>query len=144
MASVSTSNDDIGDKRHDYADFGIPEYWRFDPTGERRQDSPIAGDRMSERTYHPVEIYEVETDHLHGRSLVLNLDLCWDHGHLRWYDPAAMEHLLTFAKEREARLSEQEACVAEREARLAAETRATAAEARLQELEGDRREGENE
>ena len=147
VASVSTGGDDTGDKRRDYANFGIPEYWRFDPTGGRRHDAPIAGDELSEGSYQPVEILEVEAEHLHGHSRVLNLDLCWDHGSLRWYDPATGEHLLTFVEEREARISEQEARiaeqearVAEREARVAAEARAAAAEARLRELE----KGENE
>ena len=135
VASVSTGGDDIGHKRSDYANFGIPEYWRFDPTGGRRHDAPIAGDELSEGTYHPVEILEVEAEHLHGHSRVLNLDLCWDHGRLRWYDPVSRQHILTFDEEREARISEREGRLAEREARVAAEARAAAAEARLRELE---------
>ena len=137
VASVSTGGDDIGDKRRDYANFGIPEYWRFDPTGGRRHDAPIAGDELSEGTYQPVAIVEVEPGHLHGHSRVLNLDLCWDHGRLRWYDPASLEHLLTFAEEREVRISEQEA-------RVAAEARAIAAEVRLLELEEELRKDEHE
>ncbi len=88
VASETTGEADIIDKRRDYAAFGIPEYWRFDPTGGRRHGAPIAGDRLTGETYQPVEIIEVEPDHLHGHSGVLNLDPCWDHGQLRWYDPA--------------------------------------------------------
>ena len=100
VASVRTAENDVTGKRVDYANFGIPEYWRFDPTGNQRYDAPLAGDRLVEGAYEPVEIFEVEPQHLHGHSDVLNLDPCWDHGQLRWYDPAAGEHLLTFTEER--------------------------------------------
>ena len=113
---MTTADQDVADKRRDYAAFGIPEYWRFDPTGGQRYDAPIAGDRLQDGTYQPIEIREVVSEHLHGHSEVLNLDLCWDHGQLRWYDPATQTHLLTFYEERESR-------IAEREARLAAEAR---------------------
>ena len=32
IVSQRTGNEDVGDKRDDYADFVIPEYWRFDET----------------------------------------------------------------------------------------------------------------
>ncbi len=32
IASQRTGNEDAGDKRDDYAGFGLPEYWRFDET----------------------------------------------------------------------------------------------------------------
>ena len=128
IASVGTVENDYTDKRVDYANFGIPEYWRFDPTGNQRYDAPLAGDRLAEGAYQPIEIIELEPEHLHGHSSVLNLALCWDHGQLRLYDPVAGRYLMTFAEEREAR-------VVEREARIAAENRADAAEARMRELE---------
>ena len=121
VASIRTADNDVTGKRRDYADFGIPEYWRFDPTGGRRYDAPLAGDQLVEGAYRPVEIVEVEPEHLHGHSEVLNLDPCWDHGQLRWYDPVARQHLLTFVEEREGRIS--------------AESRANSAEARVRELE---------
>ena len=128
VASESTRDNDIGDKRRDYANFGIPEYWRFDPTGSQRYDTPLAGDQLVDGEYRPIEIIEAEPDHLHGYSAALNLHLCWHHGQLRWYDPETGHHLLTFAEEREGRL-------AEREGRIAAERRAEDAEARLRELQ---------
>ena len=158
VASVSTGDDDIGDKRRDYANFGIPEYWRFDPTGGRRHDAPIAGDRLVNGAYQPIAIIEIEPEHLHGHSDVLNLDLCWNHGNLRWYDVATGRHLMTFAEERQAKFAEREARITAEEARAAAEARANAereariteeealaaAEARIRELEEElrnRREG---
>ena len=105
VASVRTADNDVTGKRRDYAAFGIPEYWRFDPTGGRRHDAPIAGDRLVDGVYHPIEIVEVEPGHLHGHSDILNLDPCWDHGQLRWYDAGAGEHLKTFVEEREGRIA---------------------------------------
>lgn len=105
VASIRTAENDVTGKRVDYANFGIPEYWRFDPTGNQRYDAPLAGDRLAGGSYQPVEIVEVEPEHLHGHSDVLNLDPCWDHGQLRWYDPVAQAHLRTFDEEREGRLA---------------------------------------
>ena len=123
VASVRTADNDLGPKRHDYANFGIPEYWRFDPTGGQRYDAPIAGDRLVDGGYQPIEIVEVESEHLHGHSDVLGLDLCWNHRDLRWYDPATGHHLMTLAEERHARIAEQEARIAEQEAHATAEDR---------------------
>ena len=105
VASIRTADNDVTGKRRDYADFGIPEYWRFDPTGRERYDAPLAGDRLAQGSYQPVEVIELEPGHLHGHSEVLNLDPCWDHGQLRWYDPVAGEHRRTFNEEREGRLA---------------------------------------
>ena len=125
VASVSTAENDYTDKRRDYANFGVPEYWRFDPTGGGRYDAPLAGDRLAEGAYQPIEIVEVEPEHLRGHSVVLNLDLCGDHGQLRWYDPVTGRYLMTYTEEREAR--------------IAAEDRADAAENRVRELEEELR-----
>ena len=123
VASWRTADNDVFGKRVDYANFGIAEYWRFDPTGGRRYDAPLAGDRLVGETYQPMAIAEVEPEHLHGHSDVLNLDLCWNRGNLRWHDPNTGQHLLTLAEERQARIAEQEARIAEQEARAAAEAR---------------------
>ena len=123
VASATTGRQDVVEKRRDYSAFGIPEYWRFDPTGGRRHDAPMAGDRLVDGTYQPVEIREIEPEHLHGRSEILNLDPCWDHGKLRWFDPSTGQHLLTFTEEQEARIVERQARMAERQARIAAEAR---------------------
>ena len=108
VASVRTAENDIGPKRVDYANFGIPEYWRFDPTGGRRYDVPLAGDRLVEGVYQPLQIVEVEPQHLHGHSDVLGLDLCWNHGDLRWFDPSTAQHLMTLAEERQARIAAED------------------------------------
>ena len=96
IASPTTGREDYIGKRNDYASFGIPEYWRFDPSGGRYHGAPLGGDRLVEGVYQPVEILETGPGHLHGHSGVLNLDLCWENGRLRWWDPATQRYLLTF------------------------------------------------
>ena len=58
IASPSTGRQDYTGKRNDYAAFGIPEYWRFDPSGGRHHDAPLAGDLLVEGTYQPIEVRE--------------------------------------------------------------------------------------
>ena len=45
VASESTAEIDVGEKRRDYAALGIGEYWRFDETGEYH-GARLAGDRL--------------------------------------------------------------------------------------------------
>ena len=73
VASPSTGREDYTGKRNDYAAFGIPEYWRFDPSGGLHHSAPLAGDRLVEGAYQPVEIQEMGPAHLHGHSDVLGL-----------------------------------------------------------------------
>ena len=117
IASPSTGRRDYTRKRNDYAAFGIPEYWRFDPSGGQHHNAPLAGDLLVEGTYQPVGIQEMGPGHLHGHSDALGLDLCWEDGRLRWWDPAAQRYLLTFDETDEAR-SAAESRVRELEAEL--------------------------
>ena len=43
IASENTGQDDYTQKRDAYAAFGVPEYWRFDPSGGEYHDAPLAG-----------------------------------------------------------------------------------------------------
>ena len=129
VASPTTARNDYTQKREDYAAFGIPEYWRFDPTGGRWYDAPLAGDRLVKGAYQPIDVTRSDERNLWGHSEALDLALCWEEGRLRWWDPATAQYLLTHDEEAEGR-------IAERQARIAAE-------ARLRELEEElRRRGE--
>ena len=128
IASPSTGRADYTTKRRRYAELNVPEYWRFDETGGRYHDKPIAGDRLVDGLYRPIEIVREPSGTLWGRSAVLGLDLCWDEGRLRLYDPAAGEYLRSQLEERYGRLAEREQTQAaeaqlhvERERRLASE-----------------------
>ena len=124
VASPYTARNDYTRKREDYAAFGIPQYWRFDPTGGQRYDVPLAGDRLVNGQYRPIDITQGDDGNLWGHSTVLGLTLCWEEGRLRWWDPATGLYLLTHDEEAHGH-------IAEREARLAAETRVRELEAEL-------------
>ena len=143
VASVTTARNDYTLKRDDYAAFGIPEYWRFDPTGGRRYDAPLAGDRLVEGAYQPIQLVRVDEERIWGHSAVLNLDVCWEYGRLRWWDPATQQYLQTHEQEAEARAAAEQIRLAEASARLAAEADRDAALARVRDLEEElRRRGE--
>ena len=116
VASPSTARIDTIDKRREYAELGVREYWRFDNTGESH-GTRLAGDRLAGNRYEPLPIAELSPKVFQGESEVLGLWLRWDHGALAWIDPQTGEHIPTFDREREARLA-AEARVRELEAEL--------------------------
>ena len=141
IASEATGHVDVGEKREFYERLLIPEYWRFDATGEFH-GVRLAGDRLVEGRYEPIDIAEVAGGVLQGHSEVLNVDWRWENGRLGCHDPATGLHISTFESERLARLAAESRADGEHEARLAAESRADsehsarlAAEARIRELE---------
>ena len=87
----------------------MPEYWRFDPSGGEYHDAPLAGDHLVDGVYQPIEVVQLVESNYRGHSMVLGLDLCWEGGQLRWYDPATGRYLLTYddALERVRELEEQ-------------------------------------
>ena len=103
VASPSTGRRDTVDKRIAYAALGIPEYWRFDHDG-RSHGTRLAGDRLADGQYDPIQIDELPDGSLQGHSDILNLDLRWIDGQLVWYDPATGEPIVSLESEREARV----------------------------------------
>ena len=142
IASRRTGRQDIARKRDGYAALGIPEYWRFDETGEFHR-TLLAGDRLAtDGQYQPIAIEEVADGILQGYSHVLNLLLRWENGQLRWHNPETGRRIASIEDERDARIRaeeethrEREALIREREARLLAEARVRELEARLESLE---------
>ena len=130
VGSEHTGRIDENQKRRDYARFLVPEYWRFDPSGGDFHSTHLAGDRLVGEEYQPIPIHRTAEGNFRGHSDVLNLDLCWENGELRWYDPVADHYLVTIPEEREARL-------AERDARLAAEARVRELQEELRLLRGE-------
>ena len=74
---------------------------------------------------------------LQGYSAVLNLNLRWDRGELRWYDPATGRHITTFVDERDRADRAETELRAERETRAATETRLRELEAEVRRLRGE-------
>ena len=138
VASASTADTDIGAKRDDYARMLIPEYWRFDKTGQYH-GTRLAGERLENGAYVPIPIDQLAEDVLQGYSQALNLLLRWERGELAFHDPDTERHIVTFDdlqervdQERAARLQTEARLQAEREARLQERRQA---EARIRELE---------
>ena len=148
IASRSSGRIDRIDKRRDYAALGIPEYWRFDETGEYHR-ARLAGDRLAEGSYEPIPIEELADGVLQGYSAALNLNLRWEQGQLAWHDPATGRHIATFESERNradtaaaraeseraARIQAAARAESERAARVQAAARAEASEARAESAE---------
>lgn len=130
IASRHTGRVDVGEKREAYKRLGILEYWRFDETGQHH-GTRLAGDRLVDGVYEPVEITRLADDVYQGYSAALRLLLRWDRGRLLWIDPATEEHIATFESERERADRESAARIQERSARLDAEARVRELEARL-------------
>ena len=93
VASRHTGVRDYTVKRDGYARYGVPEYWRFDWTGGDFHDQALAGNRLVNGEYEPILLTTEPDGMIWGRSEVLGLDLCWDDGALRFYDPAAGRYL---------------------------------------------------
>ena len=93
VASGSTGRRDVDVKRGIYAGFGVTEYWRFDRTGGEYHGAPLGADRLLDGVYVPIELNYSPDGVTWGHSPVLGLDLCWDEGRLRFYDPATREYL---------------------------------------------------
>ena len=117
VASESTGKNDYTDKRKAYAEFGVTEYWRYDPSQGEFHDAPLAGDRLVGESYQEITIHQVDDNHLWGHSEILNLDLCWEFTRLRWWDPVAKRYLRTH-EEAEAARAEESAARATAEARV--------------------------
>ena len=139
VGSPTTALNDYTTKRDGYAAFGIPEYWRFDPTDGERYPTGLAGDRLVDGSNQPISIVRMDRERYWGHSDVLNLDLCWEHSQLRWRDPLAERYLTTYDEEVDRRIAEREAHLVEREAHLAEREARIAAEARVRELEEELR-----
>ena len=100
VASESTGRRDYTVKRDIYAGYLVGEQWRFDPTGGRYHDAPLAGDRLVNGELVPIPVVAGTDGILRGYSEVLGLELHWDSGILRFWDPTTAEYLpdLTEAK----------------------------------------------
>ena len=136
VASIHTARNDITYKRDGYAAYGVSEYWRFDPTGGRYYRTGLAGDRLVNGEYQPIAIHQADADRYWGHSDTLNLDLCWEYGELRWYDPVNERYLPTHDDEADGRMIAEADLViaqterdAERSARRTAEASIAEAEA---------------
>ena len=132
VASESTRRVDLSRKPAIYARVGVPEFWRFDPSGGRYYRFALNGLRLVDGEYQPIELTTEPDGILKGYSEVLELCLVWDNGWPLFYDPASGAYLEEWRDDRRA-------LQAEREARLAAEASLEAERARNRQLEEELR-----
>ena len=135
IASESTYENDVGPKRELYARLGIGEYWRFDATGGDYYGVALAGDRLEDGEYRPIEISRDAEGVVRGHSRTLGLDLCWRDGKLRFYDPVSGEYRRNLLEAEAARAEAETARDAAEEAWAEAETARDAAEEARMEAE---------
>ena len=136
IASKRTGHVDVGPKRDAYESLRIPEYWRFDETGEHH-GARLAGDRLEGGRYEPVEVEALAEGVLQGYSEALDLYLRWERGELVLHDPATGRRITTLEDERAAREQEREARMRERAAREQAEAQVRELQAELRQLRGN-------
>ena len=118
IASPSTAREDVERKPAIYAGIGVPEYWRFDPSGGRYHGEPLYGGILADGEYQPVALTTEPDGILKGYSPLLGLSLAWDEGWPRFYDPSTGRYLDNWQAERAARIeAEARAAEAEEEAR---------------------------
>ena len=134
VASETTHRVDTDEKPVIYAEIGITEYWRFDPTGGDFYGYPLAGDILVDGAYQSIEI-KVDSDGTHrGYSPALGLELRSRDGRLVFHDPDTGTDLLNLP-ETQAALAERDAAMVEQAAALAEQAAARqAAEAEAERL----------
>ena len=88
VASFSAYRDDTGPKRATYALLGVPEYWRFDPTGGELLGHPLIGEVRRGRTYQPLPLQSYPDGSVGSVSPLLNLNFRYGNGIFTIHDPA--------------------------------------------------------
>ena len=121
VASGSTWRRDMREKRDIYAEMGVVEYWRFDPTSNYFFP-PLVGERLGDGEYSTIELINNRDGAVCGHSTVLGLDVCsLPDGNLRFYDPVSGQWLRTLHEEATARQEAEAAVKREMAARQASE-----------------------
>ena len=128
IASPSTWRRDATEKRRIYADMGVTEYARFDPTGDHFTP-PLVMETLDGTEYREQPLTTDDDGNLRAHSAVLDLDFCVSPDQqLRLYDPTAGQWLRTHQETEDARRESETA-------RQAAEAEIARLQAELQRLQ---------
>ena len=131
VASPSTWRRDATEKRRIYADMGVTEYARFDPTGDHFTP-PLVLETLDGAEYREQALTIDPSGILRGYSAVLDLEICvTPELEMRLYDPTTEEWLRTHQESESARR-------AEAAARRAAESEIARLRAELSRLQQSR------
>ena len=139
IGSPSTGSVDLGRKRDLYAELAVGEYWRYDKTGGDFYGEPLVGERLVNGEYRRIDLHRESDGRVWSHSDALNLDLWWDGGELRFWDPVAGRWLLSHAEERAGRLAAEAGRMEAEAGRMEAEAGRLTAEARVVELKAELR-----
>ena len=125
IASESTADADTQRKPGIYAAIGVPEFWRFDPSGGQYHGQPIWGGELVNGRYRELPQTREPDGILKVYSPLLEISLCWDDGWPRVYDPATetydrswraeQAYAIAVRDQRDAARAERDAAVAENE-----------------------------
>ena len=136
IASESTAENDVTNKRRIYAEIGVPEYWRFDRSGGDFYGAPLAGDILDNGVYRPVTLSEEPDGILKGYSPALKRSLCWQDGMLVFYDLETNQYMRNLRAERARADLERNRADSAQIATEEAEARIAMLEAELRKLRG--------
>ncbi len=123
IASPSTHRIDSGRKRDIYQMLGVPEYWRFDPTGGIMFGQAVIGERLNDGRYERLPLLRYDSGVTGSTSPLLNLNFRYRGNELfTIHDPETgreYEH----PEQENNRLRESQLAVARENARLREEIR---------------------
>ena len=88
VASHTTYLRDTVEKREIYREMGVPEYWRFDPSGGTHFGQPIIGEGLVNGIYEQFPVMGYADGAIGSTSALLNLDFRWGSGRFRIHNPA--------------------------------------------------------
>ena len=132
IGSESTAVRDLTSKRDLYAEMGVPEYWRFDPTGGEHYGQPLVGERLVDGEYQPFDLNANSDGLTFGYSPMLGINLCLQEGRLAFQEPDTGRYLINLEETQDVlvtqqtTLATQEATLATQEATLATQEAALA------------------
>ncbi|MYD98964.1 MAG: Uma2 family endonuclease [Gammaproteobacteria bacterium] len=141
LTSASTRREDERTKRRRYAQWGVAEYFLYDPRAEWLTPS-LQGLELNGKRYRAMRESVLANGTRGFHSETLGLDLWLDGRVLRLYDPVVGENLPTPEEEAAARHTAEERASEEAAARHTAEKRAREEAAARRALEADRLAGE--
>ncbi len=87
VGSHSTHRNDSGHKRDVYRILGIPEYWRFDPSGGDYYGEPIIGEHLVDGQYQRFPSIQYPDGSVGATSPMLNLNFRWREWRFRIHSP---------------------------------------------------------
>ena len=129
IASQSTWRRDVAQKRDIYAEMGVSEYWRFDPTGRFFTPS-LVGERLVDGGYEQLPLVTDEAGILRGYSAIFGLDICVRPGlDLCLFDPETGQWLPTHWESEAGRRAAEAALQSSEAGRRAAEAALQSSEA---------------